>query len=108
MISSVSSEQHLGHIIGNQVSQECISSITNDFIKRVNVLSAVFEFTFSETSYLKFLYCGIFRPNMLKCFIPLGVNVSDAYLVFHNNLLHLICNDIPVDWQLQLRFLTFL
>ena len=35
MISSVSSEQHLCHIIGNQVSQECIKSITNDFIKRV-------------------------------------------------------------------------
>ena len=43
----VSSEQHLGHIIGNQVSQECIKSITNDFIKRVKVLSAVFKFTFS-------------------------------------------------------------
>ena len=34
MISSVSSEQHLGHIIGNQVSQECIKSITNDFISK--------------------------------------------------------------------------
>ena len=37
MISFVSSEQHLGHIIGNQVSQECIRCITNEFIKRVNV-----------------------------------------------------------------------
>ena len=25
----------------------------------------------------------------------------------HNNLLHLICNDIPVDGQLHLRFLNF-
>ena len=58
MISSVSREQHLGHIIGNQVSQECIKSITNDFIKKVNVLSAVFKFTFSETEYLLFkVFC---------------------------------------------------
>ena len=41
MISSVSSDLHLGHIIDNQVSQECI---TNDLIKRVNILSAVFKF----------------------------------------------------------------
>ena len=52
MISSVSREQHLGHIIGNQVSQECIKSITNDFIKRV------FKFTFSETKYFLFkVFC---------------------------------------------------
>ena len=71
-----------------------------------------------HTSYLKFfvclyteVYCGIFRPNMLKRFIPLGVNVFDAYWVFHIELIiicsHLICNDIPVDGQLHLRFLNF-
>ena len=77
MISSVSSEQHLGHIIGNQVSQECISSITNDFIKRVNVLSAVFEFTFRETKYFLFKvfvlwnfsseHVDMFYTTWLKC-----------------------------------------
>ena len=36
------------------------------------------------------VYCRIFRPNMLKCFIPLGVNVSDAYWVFHIELI-IIC-----------------
>ena len=47
-----------------------------------------------NTSYLKFFVClytkvysGIFRPNMLKCFIPRGVNVSDAYRVFHIELI---------------------
>ena len=33
------------------------------------------------------VYCGIFRPNMLKCFIPLGVNASNAYWVFHVELI---------------------
>ena len=51
MISRMSSELHLGHTIGNQVSQQCNKSITNDFIKRVNILSAVFKFTFCETIY---------------------------------------------------------
>ena len=95
MISSVSSEQHLGHIIGNQVSQECIKSITNDFFKRVNVYMQYSNSLLVRlnTSYLKFLYVfirkctvGFFCPNMLKCFIPLGVNVSDAYWVFHIEL----------------------
>ena len=58
MISSVSSAQHLGHIIGNQVSQECIKSIDNDFTKGVNVLSAVFKFIFSETKNFLFkVFC---------------------------------------------------
>ena len=52
MISSVCSKQHLGHNIGNQVSQEYIKSITDDF------LSAVFKFTFSETKYFLFkVFC---------------------------------------------------
>ena len=31
--------------------------------------------------------CGIFLSNMLTCFIPLGVNVSDAYSIFHIELI---------------------
>ena len=120
MISSVSSEQHLGHIIGNQVSQECIKSITNDFIKRVNVLSAVFKFTFSETKYSLFkVFCMSLYGSVLWNFS--SKHVEMFYTTWHkcirrllglpcrthNNLLHLICNDIPVDGQLHLRFLNF-
>ena len=117
---SVSSEQHLGYIIGNQVSQECIKNITNDFIKRVNVLSAVFKFTFSETKYFLFkVFCmslygsvlwdfsfkhvEMFYTTWRKCIRRL---LGLPYRT-HNNLLHLICNDIPVDGQLHLRFLNF-
>ena len=120
MISSVSSEQHLGHIIGNQVSQECIKSITNDFIIRVNVLSAVFKFTFSETKYFLFKVCcmslyisvlwdfsskhvEMFYTTWRKCIRRL---LGLPYRV-HNNLLHLIRHDIPVDGRLHLRFLNF-
>ena len=62
MISSVSSEQHLGHIIGNQVSQECNKSFTNDFIKKVNILSAIFKLTLVKvnTSYLKFFCMSLY------------------------------------------------
>ena len=117
MISSVSSEQHLGHIIGNQVSQECIKNITNDFIKRVNVLSAVFKFTFSETKYFLFkVFCMSLYGSVLWDFS--SKHVEMFYTTWrkcirrllglpyraHNNLLHLICNDIPVDGQLHLRF----
>ena len=120
MISSVSSEQHLGHIIGNQVSQECIKSITNDFIKRVNGLSAVFKFTFSETKYFLFkVFCMSLYGSVLWNF--LSKHVEMFYTTWrkcirsllglpyrtHNNLLHLTCNDIPVDGQLHLRFLKF-
>ena len=120
MISSVSSEQHLGHIIGNQVSQECIKSITNDFIKRVNVLSAVFKFTFSETKYFLFkVFCMSSYGSVLWDFS--SKHVEMFYTTWrkcirrllglpyrtHNNLLHLICNDIPVDGQLHLGFLNF-
>ena len=117
MISSVSSEQHLGHIIGNQVSQECIKSITNDFIKRVNVLSAVSKFTFSETKYFLFkvfcmsLYGGVlwnFSSKHVEMFYTTWRKCIQRLLGLpyrtHNNLLHLICNDIPVDGQLHLRF----
>ena len=117
MISSVSSEQHLGHIIGNQVSQECIKSITNDFIKRVNVLSAVSKFTFSETKYFLFcmsLYGGVlwdFSSKHVEMFYTTRRKCIQRLLGLpyrpHNNLLHLICNDIPVDGQLHLRFLNF-
>ena len=61
MISSMYSEQNLGHIIGNQVSQECIKSITNDFIKEVNILSAVFKKTCDETKYFLF---KVFRMSL--------------------------------------------
>ena len=119
MISSVSSEQHLGHIIGNQVSQECIKSITNDFFKRVNVY-AVFKFTFSETKYFLFkvfvcfhtkVYCGMFSSKHVEMFYTIRRKCIRRLLGLpyrtHNNLLHLICNDIPVDGQLHLRFLNF-
>ena len=80
MISSVSSEQHLGHIIGNQVSQECIRNITNDFIKRVNVLSAVFKFTFSETKY--FLFKVFLYVFIRKCTV--GFFVQTCWnVVYH-------------------------
>ena len=120
MISSVSSEQHLSHIIGSQVSQECIKSITNDFIKRVNVLSAIFKFTFSETKYFLFkVFCMSLYGSVLWDFS--SKHVEMFYITWrkcirrllglpyraHNNLLHLICNDIPVDGQLHLRFLNF-
>ena len=103
MISSVSSEQHLGHIIDNQVSQECIKSITNDFIKRVNVLSAVFKFTFSETKYFLFkFFCMSLFGSVLWDFS--SKHVEMFYTTWrkcirrllglpyrtHNNLLHLI------------------
>ena len=120
MISSVSSEQHLGHIIGNQVSQECIKNITNDFVKRVNVVSAVFQFTFSETKYFLFkVFCMSLYGSVLWDFSSKHVEMFYTtrrkcirrllglpYRT-HNNLLHLICNNIPVDGQLHLRFLNF-
>ena len=115
----MSSEQHLGHIIGNQVSQECIKSITNDFIKRVNVLSAVFKFTSSETKYFLFkVFCMSLYESVQWDFS--SKHVEMFYTTWRkcirrlpglpyrtNNLLHLICNDIPVDDQLHLRFLNF-
>ena len=116
----MSSEQHLGYIIGNQVSQECIKSITNDLIKRVNVLSAVFKFTFDETKYFLFkVFCMSLYGSVLWDFS--SKHVEMFYTTWrkcirrllglryrtHNNLLHLICNDIQVDGQLHLHFLNF-
>ena len=38
MISSVSSELQLGHTIGNQVSQQCFKSTTNNFFQKSNYI----------------------------------------------------------------------
>ena len=81
-------------------------------------MSAVFKLTFSETKYFLFkVFCmslygsvmldfsskhvEMFYTTWRKCIRLLGLPYRT-----HNNLLHLICSDIPVDGQLHLRFLN--
>jgi hypothetical protein len=120
VIESVPSESHLGNIIGNNVTETYIKKVTDDFVKRVNVMLGNFKFIYHETKYELFkVFCMSLYGSLLWDYSSAHVNMF--YTAWrkcvrrilglpyrtHNNLLPSICNDAPVDWQLHRRCITF-
>ena len=113
-------EVHLGNVIGTckNAPKNVINNATNDFIKRVNVITAQFLSVFCSTKYKHF---KSFCMPMYGCVLR---DFSSKYTEFffvawrksirllwslpyrtHCNLLPIICEDLPVEYQLHIRFL---
>jgi len=119
-LSASSKELHLGNLIGHNINVDKISAATADFNRRVNLLWSRFKYISVDVKYHLFktncmsLYgcqlwdlpskeCDVFYVawrKAIRCL--LGIDNRT-----HCNLLHLLCNDLPVDIQIHKRFLKF-
>ena len=115
-------EVHLGNVIGTckNATKNVINDATNDFIKRVNVINAQFRSVFCSTKYkliniktfcmpmygyelwdFSYKYTEFFYVARRKSIILLW---SLPYRT-HRNILPIICDDLPVEYHLHIRFL---
>ena len=111
---------HLGNVIDTckNATKNVINNATNDFIKRVNVIIAQFRSVFSSTKYKLF---KTFCMPMYGCELwDFSSKYTELFYVAwrksirllwsfpyrtHCNLLPIICDDLPVEYQLHIRFL---
>ena len=120
-IDVVTFDKHLGYTIGMNVNENNISSVINDFLTKVNMVYFHFKHTPPNVIYNLFkTYCMPLYGCPLwdfssKYFDRFCVTWRKAvrYLLqlpntTHCNLLHHICDDNPVHYQLYTRFIQFL
>ena len=113
-------ETHLGNIIGPRINNEDIKKLVNDFYSRFNILYSMFNHVPINVKYFLFkTYCMPLYGSQLWDFS--SNNVNSFYVAWrkcirrllqisnltHNNLLNVLCDDLPVDTQLHKRFLRF-
>jgi hypothetical protein len=120
VIQSTKQEKHLGHVIGPNSMESLIQECTRDFYSKVNHVIAQISRANTQIKYKLFksfcmpLYgCQIwdlscksiksFYVAWRKCLRKL----LQIPLRTHNALLHYICEDIPVDFQIFRRFIKF-
>ena len=119
-IPKVSSDLHLGNLIGPNTFKDVITNSINEIYRNVNILCAQFYTTDVDVKYRLFksycmaVYgsqlwdyssklCELFYTAWRKCIRRLiGVSYKT-----HNRYLHLICGDVPVNIQLLCRFANF-
>ncbi len=120
-IAAVSWDKHLGFPIGKISNEQIMTDAVNDFMSRVNMVKSHFKQLPTNIMYHMFkTYC----MPLYGC--PLwdysNRHIAKFYVAWrkairyilklpyttHCNLLHLICEDIPVEEQLYSRFLRFL
>ena len=119
-IEAVPHDKHLGNMFGNVSQNELVANLINDFQRRVNMIKHHFKYLPSHIMYHIFkTYC---MPLYGIQLLDLDSNVISRFYVAwrkairyslnlpwrtHSNLLHLICDDLPIDFQLYKRFLKF-
>lgn len=121
VIDVVNHEKHLGNVIGNLTQRDIISRITNDFLTRVNMVKSHFKNIPTDTMYFLFkTYCMPLYGSQLWDLGSTAMNIfyvawrkSVRYLLniprrTHCSLLHYICDDVPINIQLCIRFIKFL
>ena len=119
-IPTVLCEKHLGNLIGHNIFSKVIDDSVNNLYKNTNLLMSQFSKTNIDIKYRLFKsycmsvygsqlwdfsnkYCDRFYVAWRKCIRRLlGIPYNS-----HTRLLHLICSDIPVELQLQVRFVNF-
>ena len=112
---------HLGHIIGNNTCDLSIQHSKDDLIRRVNVLLSNFRNVYIDIKYRLFkTFCMSLYGCLLWDLSSNSVNMINIAWrkcirrLFglpprtHNALIHAICNDIPIDAQIHIRFLKFM
>jgi hypothetical protein len=120
VLKQVSSDQHLGHLIGPAVNNNMITHCINDFYGKVNLMSAQFTHASVFVKYKLFKsFCMPLYGSPLWDYSSKGV--KSFYVAWrksirqllklpyraHCALLNEICGDLPVDAQLHKRFLFF-
>ena len=116
----VKNDKHLGTKFGNNVQKSQIESTIGDMFYRCNLLLSQFSKVFSSIKYRLFksfcmslygcvlwdfssTYVEAFYTAWRKCIRRI---FSLPYNT-HSSFLNLLCNDLPIDSQLHLRFLKF-
>ena len=120
IIPTVECDKHLGNIIGQDTFQKVIQASINDLYQNVNMLLALFSNVMMDTSYKLFKTFCIsvygsqlwdFESKQLEGFYTACGKCIMRLLRLpyqtHSCLLHLICNDLPVNAQLQIRCIKF-
>ncbi len=118
-IDVVTHDKHLGNLIGHLSQREIVSSITNDFLSRVNMVKFHFKHIPTDTMYFLFkTYCMPLYGSDLWDLSSNAMNVfyvawrkSIRYLLnlprtTHCSLLNYICNDVPIFNQLCNRLIN--
>ena len=121
IINAQSHDVHLGHIIGNNTRGLSIQKAKDDLIIQINVLTSYFRHAYVDTKYRLFkTFCmsmygcvlwdlqsksvNMFHTAWRKCIRRLYGLPSRT----HNDLLPTICQDIPVEGQIHVRFLKLI
>jgi len=119
-IEVVKYDRHLGHLTGNISQDDIITSVINDFQRRVNMVRMHFKNLPSNVMYSIFkMYCMPLYGSQLFNLDCRGI--QRFYVAWrkavryclnlpyrcHSRLLHLICEDVPIDIQLYRRFSNF-
>ena len=119
-IPTVNNEVHLGNIIGQDSFTKTIDSKVSELYQNVNLLVSQFPCVNIDTRYRLFKsYCMSIYGSQLWDFE--NAECTRFYTAWrksvrrllqlpartHNNLLPSLCNDIPVERQLFIRFLNF-
>jgi hypothetical protein len=121
LIQSEKNAIHLGNIVGYIREEEKMSKCVGEFYGKVNLLLSQFGSVNENIRYSLFkTYCmplyGCQLWNMSSRSINLLFTawrkcvrrIWQVHPMTHCNLLHLICNDLPVEQQIHKRFLKFL
>ena len=119
-LCNVDKDFHLGNVLGKSVNKDRIFTTVSDFYRRFNLFYSSFSDVNTSVKYLLFkTYCMPLYGSQLWDF-----SSKDCQLFYiawrkavrrllgidnktHNHLLHLLCDDAPVDVQLHKRFMKF-
>ena len=120
VIECTESERHLGNLLGDVSKDSIVNELVKDFMYRVNMLKTHFISMPPDTMYSLFrTYCmplygsqlaDLGSPSMNRFYVTWRKAIRytlNLPRMTHCALLHLICNDVPVDVQLSFRFVQF-
>ena len=112
---------YLGNLIGEIPHRDFVNRTMKDFLTRVNMVKLNFKIIPFEAKYRLFkTFCmplygvqlfDLSDPSTSRVFVEWRKSIRFLmHLPYrtHNALLHLICNDIPVQYQLYNRSLRFM
>jgi hypothetical protein len=121
LIQSEKNAIHLGNIVGYIREEERMSKCVGEFYGKVNLLLSQFGSVNENIRYSLFkTYCMPLYGCQLWDMSSRSMNllftawrkcvrrIWKVHPMTHCNLLHLICNDLPVEQQIHKRFLKFL
>ena len=121
VIEEVEVDQHLGFTFGNVSQRAVVDSMCRDMTQKTNMLRDHFSHVPHETGYSLFkAYCmplygaqllNLSDHSMDRLFVTWRKRVRSLLALSqrtHYCLLHLKCNDVPIDIQIYCRFIKFI